>query len=92
MRFARHLQPALARHLARGKSILLLGPRQTGKTTLLGELDADLTVSLASPAVIIPITSFGRKSVFERAVATEAPSLILWADSSIFSSTIRFPS
>jgi predicted AAA+ superfamily ATPase len=51
MRFARHLQPALTRHLARGKSVLLLGPRQTGKTTLLGELDADLTVSLASPAV-----------------------------------------
>jgi predicted AAA+ superfamily ATPase len=51
MQFTRQLQPALARHLARGKSILLLGPRQTGKTTLLGELDADLTVSLASPAV-----------------------------------------
>lgn len=51
MRFARQLQPALDRHLARGKSILLLGPRQTGKTTLLGELHADLTVSLASPAV-----------------------------------------
>ena len=42
MRFARQLQPALTRHLARGKSVLLLGPRQTGKTTLLGELDADL--------------------------------------------------
>lgn len=51
MYFARQLQPALARHLGRGRSILLLGPRQTGKTTLLGDLRADLAVSLASPAV-----------------------------------------
>jgi len=35
--------------LARGKSILLLGPRQTGKTTLIGRLNADLFISLASP-------------------------------------------
>jgi len=51
MLFARQLQPVLARHLGRGRSILLLGPRQTGKTTLLGDLGADLAVSLASPAV-----------------------------------------
>jgi predicted AAA+ superfamily ATPase len=51
MRIARQLQPVLARHLARGKSVLLLGPRQTGKTTLVGELGADLAVSLASPSV-----------------------------------------
>ena len=51
MRIARLLQPVLARHLDRGKSVLLLGPRQTGKTTLLGDLAADLAVSLASPAV-----------------------------------------
>jgi len=50
MRIARQLQPILARHLARGKSVLLLGPRQTGKTTLVGELGADLAVSLASPS------------------------------------------
>jgi predicted AAA+ superfamily ATPase len=50
MRVARQLQPILARHLARGKSVLLLGPRQTGKTTLVGELGADLAVSLASPS------------------------------------------
>jgi uncharacterized protein len=50
MSIARALQPVLARHLARGKSVLLLGPRQTGKTTLLAELGADLSVSLASPA------------------------------------------
>ena len=51
MRIARQLQPILARHLARGKSVLLLGPRQTGKTTLVAELGADLAVSLASPSV-----------------------------------------
>lgn len=50
MQIPRLLQPALVRHLARGKSILLLGPRQTGKTTLLGGLGADLAVSLASPS------------------------------------------
>lgn len=50
MRIARRLQPVLARHLGRGKSVLLLGPRQTGKTTLLEDLGADLAISLASPA------------------------------------------
>ncbi len=32
--------------LARGKSVLLLGPRQTGKTTLLDRLQVDLRVNL----------------------------------------------
>lgn len=39
------------RALDRGKSILLLGPRQTGKTTLVKTLDADLYINLARPAV-----------------------------------------
>ena len=51
MAIARLLHPVLARHLARGKSILLLGPRQTGKTTMVAELEADVALSLASPAV-----------------------------------------
>lgn len=51
MRYPRALESAIARHLARGKSILLLGPRQTGKTTLLGDLGADLAVSLVSPGL-----------------------------------------
>jgi uncharacterized protein len=51
MQYRRTIEPEIVRHLARGKSILLLGPRQTGKTTLLGSLDADLAVSLVSPAV-----------------------------------------
>jgi predicted AAA+ superfamily ATPase len=42
---------AVERALARGKGVLLLGPRQTGKTTLLGGLQAALTLSLAHPEV-----------------------------------------
>jgi predicted AAA+ superfamily ATPase len=47
----RAVEPELRRHLARGKSVLLLGPRQTGKTTLLGRLDADMRLSLVPPEV-----------------------------------------
>ncbi|MGA7306005.1 MAG: AAA family ATPase, partial [Rhodothermales bacterium] len=37
--------------LVRGKrSVLLLGPRQVGKSTLLGSLDPELSINLASPA------------------------------------------
>jgi len=50
MRYRRAIEPEIERHLARGKSILLLGPRQTGKTTLLQGLDADLAVSLVAPS------------------------------------------
>lgn len=49
MYFRRWIDQELRRHLARGKSILLLGPRQTGKTTLVGRLDAALRISLVSP-------------------------------------------
>ena len=51
MLFKRSIEPEIARHLARGKSILLLGPRQTGKTTLLAGLGADLGISLVAPGV-----------------------------------------
>ena len=37
--------------LARGKSILLLGPRQTGKTTLMSHLKSDWTLSFVRPDV-----------------------------------------
>jgi predicted AAA+ superfamily ATPase len=47
--FRRSLLPVLKHHLGRGKSVLLLGPRQTGKTTLLRELDADLWAELVEP-------------------------------------------
>ena len=49
MYFLRRIEGALTRHLARGKSVLLLGPRQTGKTTLIESLDAALRISLVSP-------------------------------------------
>ena len=51
MHYRRAIEPEITRHLARGKSILLLGPRQTGKTTLLGGLNADLAVSLAAKQI-----------------------------------------
>ena len=37
--------------LARGKSVLLLGPRQTGKTTMLDRVKRDLYLSLVRPDV-----------------------------------------
>lgn len=43
----RLLEQPLNAALARGKSILLLGPRQTGKTTLIGQLQVDWNLSLA---------------------------------------------
>lgn len=47
----RTLEKPLKAALARGKSILLLGARQTGKTTLIQRLAADLTISFIQPAV-----------------------------------------
>lgn len=43
--------PAIESTLKRGKSVLLLGPRQVGKTTLLTKLPVDLTISLARPLI-----------------------------------------
>jgi len=40
---ARRLTPALQRS---AKSLLLLGPRQTGKSTLVAQLEPDLTINL----------------------------------------------
>lgn len=44
----RQLQPKIEKTLKRGKSILLLGPRQTGKTTLIHKLQVDRYISLAN--------------------------------------------
>ena len=41
MNFTRQIAKNIAEALARGKSILLLGPRQTGKTTLIQSLNYD---------------------------------------------------
>jgi predicted AAA+ superfamily ATPase len=45
--FERVLKPQLARGR---RGILLLGPRQVGKSTLLRSLKPDLAINLASPA------------------------------------------
>lgn len=42
----RSLKSKLDRVIKRGKSVLLLGPRQTGKTTLIREYAADLEITL----------------------------------------------
>lgn len=45
----RHLEPIIADILQLGKSILLLGPRQTGKTTLIAQIASDKQFTLANP-------------------------------------------
>lgn len=44
----RRIQSKIEQTLKRGKSVLLLGPRQTGKTTLLHKLPLDRYISLAN--------------------------------------------
>jgi len=46
----RQIEKRFQKALARKKSVLLLGPRQTGKTTLVKSLDADLYINLARPS------------------------------------------
>jgi predicted AAA+ superfamily ATPase len=48
----RVITPKIEATLARGKSILLLGPRQTGKTTLVKKLKHDLYITLMHPAAL----------------------------------------
>jgi predicted AAA+ superfamily ATPase len=48
---ARILEKTLRHHLRRGKSVLLLGPRQTGKSTLAEKFIFDLSLSFLLPAV-----------------------------------------
>lgn len=50
-KISRKVRSAVKAALGRGKSILLLGPRQVGKTTLVNTLSADKTISLARPAL-----------------------------------------
>ncbi len=42
----RIIKDGIKKSVSQGKSILLLGPRQTGKTTILKSFDADLTLNL----------------------------------------------
>ena len=48
---SRKIQDKLNDALSRGKSILLLGPRQTGKTTLIKRIPAALNISFIAPRV-----------------------------------------
>jgi uncharacterized protein len=47
----RSIEEEVRRQLQRGKSVLLLGPRQTGKTTLLSRFPAALRLSFVPPDV-----------------------------------------
>src|SRR3990167_2897911 len=51
VKISRLLKPAILSVIRRGKSVLLLGPRQVGKTTLLMDLPIDFKISLARPAI-----------------------------------------
>lgn len=48
---SRAIENLIQHDLNRGKSILLLGPRQTGKTTLIQRLSTDFSLSFIQPAV-----------------------------------------
>tara|TARA_R110000868_G_scaffold158036_3_gene385769 strand:+ start:12127 stop:13344 length:1218 start_codon:yes stop_codon:yes gene_type:complete len=48
--FKRNISKAIQRALERGKSVLLMGPRQTGKSTLAGLMKPDLEISFAVPS------------------------------------------
>ena len=47
----RQIEKNIHEALARGKSILLFGARQTGKTTLIEQIPADIRISFAKPEV-----------------------------------------
>jgi len=47
----RLLEQPIKHALVRGKSVMLLGARQTGKTTLINHLHPDLTISFIKPVV-----------------------------------------
>ncbi len=47
----RQIEQPLLKALERDKSVLLLGARQTGKTTLINQLAKDYAISFVQPAV-----------------------------------------
>ncbi|OFZ47375.1 MAG: hypothetical protein A2381_08310 [Bdellovibrionales bacterium RIFOXYB1_FULL_37_110] len=47
----RTIQSDIEKALARGKSVMFLGPRQTGKTTLIEQLKPYRSISLISPSI-----------------------------------------
>jgi predicted AAA+ superfamily ATPase len=57
----RTIESAITRALSRGKSVLLLGPRQTGKTTLVKRQAHDLYINfiLSDPGRLSDYRTFG---------------------------------
>src|ERR1051325_7813622 len=47
----RTIEPIIHQTLARGRSVLLMGPRQTGKTTLLQKIPCDRNLSFIQPTL-----------------------------------------
>ena len=47
----RILKKKITKILSRGKSVMLLGPRQTGKTTLINEYKTDLSITFLIPKI-----------------------------------------
>jgi predicted AAA+ superfamily ATPase len=58
---------------AHARSVLLLGPRQVGKSTLLRGLEPDLTIDLASPSTFRDYV--GQPERFERELQAAAPAI-----------------
>ncbi|MBL6988881.1 MAG: ATP-binding protein [Bacteriovoracaceae bacterium] len=75
----RLLSSEIHAHLQRGKSILLLGPRQVGKTTLLKEIDAELTITLLNPRIRLEYEKNPEKLKFE-ALALNSPMPLIIID------------
>ena len=78
----RAVEAELRRQLGRGKSVLLLGPRQTGKPTLLSRFQADLTLSFDLPDVRLryernPGQLLGEIGAIERRRTRQPPLVIL---------------
>src|SRR6266581_1366319 len=62
-----------ARIRAHTRSVLLLGPRQVGKSTLLHALEPDLTINLASPSTFREYV--GQPERFERELEAASPRI-----------------
>lgn len=76
MAIQRSLLPSLKASLKGGKSVLLLGPRQTGKSTLSKELKPDIEFNLANEAVFLDFARDPRFLESQIQLRTENKGLI----------------
>jgi predicted AAA+ superfamily ATPase len=79
---SRALEEKIGRALRRHKSVLLLGPRQTGKTTLLRQFKSDLSISFIQPQVRqryekSPYLLKGEVEALETGVSDKRPLVVL---------------